>query len=531
MPHRRVLRLLARATTATVAIGVSAGAAAAPPPIDPVADPAPMITLCHATSEGDWTPITISANAVLNGHAHHADDIIPPFAYVDRGESVSFGGANLGPILADGTTGQQILDAGCEAPATTTTTTAATTTTTTTPTSSTTTTTTTTPIAPAPTAPTATSTTTTTPIAPAPTAPTTTTTTTTTTTRPPAVGLTPGRPSCGDGEVAWNGRCYVVPNFVLPDAPLAPIPPEISVPVVSPPAPAPAGTLTPTVDCVDSDGSTNVAWFGYRLTAERPVTVPRGPDNELTPAGTPPTLFGPGRHAYVVRVTTTATTATWTLAGTTAVADASAPRCDDLAGPTTTEPNGGTDGGTPTTEPNRGTDGGCPAGARAVDDDCVAIEPVELVLVDNVIECSGESIAVFGAYNPNDQPIDRSNATSSLAPTYLDGTQPELVLSAVARSDEGAAVAGLFAVRYVGVVTWDVSHDGRRANASAGASTARPVGECTGALGLVAGVAGVEPGALATTGGDRLSLWWPIALLVAGGVLVVVGRGPARPRT
>lgn len=229
-----------------------------------------------------------------------------------------------------------------------------------------------------------------------------------------------------------------------------------------------------------------------------------------------------------MRVTTTETTASWTLAGSTAVADASAPRCGESGGPvpSTTAPPTPT-----TTEPGGAGGPACGAGERALGSDCVEVRPVQLVLVDNVLECTGRSIAVFGAHNPNEVPIDATNARSSLAPTYLDGTQPELVLAAVDRRDDDAIATGLFAVGYVGVVTWTVSHDGLASSASAGATTARPLRGCDGALDDVTGRPGSESGGLATTGGgtDRLLLW-SFAVLALGVALATLSRRPRPPR-
>jgi hypothetical protein len=39
------------------------------------------ITLCHANGHGGWESLQVDDSAVLGGHEHHADDIIPPFSY------------------------------------------------------------------------------------------------------------------------------------------------------------------------------------------------------------------------------------------------------------------------------------------------------------------------------------------------------------------------------------------------------------------------------------------------------------------
>lgn len=54
------------------------------------------VTLCHATGSttNPYVEITINANGAVNGHAGHANDIIPPFNYNNHGMNASFPGLN-----------------------------------------------------------------------------------------------------------------------------------------------------------------------------------------------------------------------------------------------------------------------------------------------------------------------------------------------------------------------------------------------------------------------------------------------------
>jgi hypothetical protein len=77
------------------------------------------VTICHATSSSanPFVEITTSADGVLSGHAHHPDDIIPPFEVVlNNGTTVVFPGKNMDTAFATGYTGAELLANGCRAP-------------------------------------------------------------------------------------------------------------------------------------------------------------------------------------------------------------------------------------------------------------------------------------------------------------------------------------------------------------------------------------------------------------------------------
>jgi uncharacterized repeat protein (TIGR01451 family) len=109
---RRVLLPLAAAGLAACA-GIAAAALRQEPGIPVVRDDGPNITICHATS-GDKNPyvqIQIDADSIVkeNGHDSHPDDIIPPFDYIDHGETKHYPGKNW-PAQTD------IWLNGCEVP-------------------------------------------------------------------------------------------------------------------------------------------------------------------------------------------------------------------------------------------------------------------------------------------------------------------------------------------------------------------------------------------------------------------------------
>ena len=74
------------------------------------------VTLCHATSstKNPWVTIRIAPDGSANGHAgaHHQDgrDIIPPFEYTVRGQTLQFPGQNWDAA------GQAVYNAGCNTP-------------------------------------------------------------------------------------------------------------------------------------------------------------------------------------------------------------------------------------------------------------------------------------------------------------------------------------------------------------------------------------------------------------------------------
>jgi len=68
------------------------------------------VTICHATGNGSYRQITLSAAGVFNGHlgASHQNgrDIIPPFSFRGETNSQNWDAA-----------GQAIYNNGCQAPA------------------------------------------------------------------------------------------------------------------------------------------------------------------------------------------------------------------------------------------------------------------------------------------------------------------------------------------------------------------------------------------------------------------------------
>ena len=55
-----------------------------------------QVTICHATGNGGFVQITVDQNSIIKGTGHggHERDIIPPFDYVDKGESGHYPGQN-----------------------------------------------------------------------------------------------------------------------------------------------------------------------------------------------------------------------------------------------------------------------------------------------------------------------------------------------------------------------------------------------------------------------------------------------------
>jgi hypothetical protein len=77
------------------------------------------ITICHATSSSSnpFVEITTSADGVLSAHAHHPDDIIPPFEVVlNNGTREVYPGKNLDKVFGAGYTGAEVLANGCRIP-------------------------------------------------------------------------------------------------------------------------------------------------------------------------------------------------------------------------------------------------------------------------------------------------------------------------------------------------------------------------------------------------------------------------------
>ena len=74
------------------------------------------MTICHATSSetNPYNQITVDDDSIVkeNGHGGHADDIIPPFDYVEDGVTKQYPGKNWDEA------GRAIFAKGCEVPPT-----------------------------------------------------------------------------------------------------------------------------------------------------------------------------------------------------------------------------------------------------------------------------------------------------------------------------------------------------------------------------------------------------------------------------
>ena len=68
------------------------------------------ITICHGTGDGGWNQISPDDDGVVNGHADHPTDIIPPFDYEDHGQVHHYPGKHWDA------SGQAIWNNGCEKP-------------------------------------------------------------------------------------------------------------------------------------------------------------------------------------------------------------------------------------------------------------------------------------------------------------------------------------------------------------------------------------------------------------------------------
>lgn len=504
---------------------------------------AARITICHQVGNLSYRAITVDVNSIGGGHGHHPGDIIPAFNASQGNRDIHYAGRNLNAVLraADGLTGADVLAAGCTTPAPAGTAQLAP------PTSG-------VVAIPTPVAtlapdttvqagPTPTPQSTAVPVpTSSPPSPTLAPTATPSPTPPtaPEPTLAPSRTvapdttvaiDCPDGELTHAGECYVVPPLVVPQTPSL-------ATLTSQPE---SGSLAPIVECVDDrpDGISTV-WFSYESTAGEPVVVERGQANQMSPRGTPPTLFGPGLHVLVVAVETTDGIASWTLAGRTATSSEQSRDCasplttadtdttsttapattdPDIAAPDTTEP--GTDGPTPAD--------GCAPGETLADGACTAVEPLRLVVVDNVVECDGHGIARFAAFNDNVFALETDNATTFVSPQRLASEAPEVIDERDVVSDDGSETAALFTVRYVTAVTWSVSHHGLEASISAGVNGADANPDCPDALVASTGADGLlrAPAPLASTGpaDDTVPLAVLAALLSALGLgLVTLAR-------
>jgi len=519
----------------------------------PAAAGVTRVTICHQVGNGSYRVITVAASSLVRGHGHHSGDIIPSVTFTRGQSTIHVAGRNLGAIGPQGQLGSEILANGCRVPS-----------------------------VPAATNAPATN-------APRPTASSPATTGATPTPAPTAApGQTPTlapnpQPTAAPGQTPTLApQTTLAPGQTPTLAPTA-TPPEVPqlVPATLPgqtaPSLRPDTELTPLVECVvrRNDGVT-VVWFDYELTGDQPVKVEWGSGNELAPSGLPPRLFGPGIHPRVVSVETTDGVASWNLGGRVATSDASTPDCESLVtdttepdttqppttGPDTTAPGTTEPGTTDTTEPDTtgpdttdttdttvpGTPGitvaphgattdtipgstpdGCEPGEVLADDGCEPLEPIRLVLVDNVIDCSGFGIATFAAINDNEFALTDDDIESELTPARLDGVQPTRVGIDTIATPDGTKVSETFEVAYVSAVTWRLTHHGLTSTISAGAGGARTLAECPLALlettGSPGTLEGPGSGQLVTVGSSNA----PIALfaflsMLAGGALIAVAR-------
>ena len=481
-------------------------------------------TICQATGPGRWKATTPDAGSLIREYRQDNGDIIPAFAFDIGDQSIHFGGKNLGPIRVDGVdgpTGQEILNNGCRIPAQPATATTLTTQPDTTQPDTT---------QPDTTQPDTTQPDTTQPAtsgpvptsAPAAVPP----------TQPVGVPTTaPIGPStqpalCPDGEFAHDGSCFPTPPLGVTKA---------VVPTVT--GTGGATLPVPVVECVTQEGGQTVTWFGYRLDASDPVRVERGANNSMSPNGQPPTLFGPGIHLRVISAVSTDGVASWTIGATTVTSDSSTADCDTITditttpdtrvpattdAPDTTQPDTSGPATTQSPEP-----GGCAAGEREVDGECISVDPVRLVLVDNYLECDGHGVARFAAFNTNGFALGGAGFSSSMSPQRLAGFAPQVIGDEPIASDDGRDLAEFVDVRYVTAVSWTVVHDGIETTISAGVDGARSNPTCPAARAESSGVHGGTgaPTSMAVTGSDVAGhLGIAILFVLTGALLVLITR-------
>jgi len=438
-------------------------------------------TICHATGSGRWEVITPSASELITQHSHHSGDIIPALAFDIGEKSFHIAGRNLGPISVDGPTGQEILNNGCRVP--------------TQPDTS----------GPVPTSA---------PTAVPPTQPVGMPTTS------PLGPLT--QPAlCPDGEFAHEGSCFPTPPLGVTN---------VVVPTVTG---TDGATLpVPVVECVTREGGQIVTWFGYRLDASDPVRVERGANNSMSPNGQPPTLFGPGIHLRVISAVSTDGVASWTIGATTVTSNSSTADCDTITDITTTPDSSvpATTDAPDTTQPDTTqptVPGGCAAGEREADGECIPVDPVELVLVDNYLECDGHGVARFAAFNTNGFALGGAGFSSSMSPQRLTGAAPQVIGDEPIASDDGRDLAEFVDVRYVTAVSWTVVHDGIETTISAGVDGARSNPTCPTARMESSGVHGGTgaPTSMPVTGSDTAGhLGIAILFAITGALLVLITR-------
>jgi hypothetical protein len=75
------------------------------------------ITICHSGNGKKFTEISPADVGALEGHVkNHSDDIIPPFAVIKNGKTVTFSGQNMDTVYGAGFTGAEVLANGCDIP-------------------------------------------------------------------------------------------------------------------------------------------------------------------------------------------------------------------------------------------------------------------------------------------------------------------------------------------------------------------------------------------------------------------------------
>ena len=322
---------------------------------------------------------------------------------------------------------------------------------------------------------------------------------------------------CPDGEFAHEGSCFPVPSLSVTN---------VVVPTVTG---TDGGILpVPVVECVTREDGQIVTWFGYRLDASDALRVERGTNNSMSPNGQPPTLFGPGIHLRVISAVSTDGVASWTIGATTVTSDSSTADCDTITEITTTPDTTQPDTTQPdTTQPDttQPTDsGGCAVGEREAGGECISVDPVGLVLVDNYLECDGHGVARFAAFNTNGFALGGAGFSSSMSPQRLTGFAPQVIGDEPIASDDGRDLAEFVDVRYVTAVTWTVVHDGIETTISAGVGGARSNPTCPTARMESIGVHGgtAAPTSMAVTGSDIAGHLGIAILFVLSGALVVL---------
>ena len=75
------------------------------------------IAICHSGNGKNFEHITPDASGILDGHAKHPDDIIPPFVVIQVGGGTThYPGQNMSAIYGNGFTGAEVLANNCDIP-------------------------------------------------------------------------------------------------------------------------------------------------------------------------------------------------------------------------------------------------------------------------------------------------------------------------------------------------------------------------------------------------------------------------------